>query len=82
MKIIIALRNMLNMCPAAWYIFIRSIQLAAFLLFCAFMLLLECDGMTGRGYELYMTANALNETSQALLLLGVILSACIEGTQN
>lgn len=72
------LRRMLRMCPEAWYIFIRTIQLITFLLFCAFMLMLDCHGQMGHSYKLFTTAAALNEISQALLLIAVILSVCIE----
>lgn len=82
MKLMLALRNILSMSNNAWYIFIRMIQLAAFLLLCAFILLLECSGQSGRSYELYMTAMSLNETSQALLLIAFILSACVESLQS
>lgn len=72
------LRRMLQMCPAAWYIFIRGIQLAALLMLCAFVLLLRCDGSFSDSYRLYMTAAALTETGQALLLIAVVASVCIE----
>ena len=78
MKIKATLRRMLSMCPDAWYIFIRTIQLGCMLLFCAFMLLLKWNGCMMEGYDLYMTAMALEETCQALLLIAVILSVCIE----
>ncbi len=72
------LRRMLSMCPAAWYIFIRALQMCCFLLFCALMLLLKWDGSMVRGYDLYMTAMALEENCQALLLVAVLLSVCME----
>lgn len=76
------LRRMLSMCPDAWYIFIRSVQLCCLLLFCAFMLLLEWDGSMTNGYDLYMTAMGLMETGQGLLLIAGILSVCIEDLQR
>ena len=82
MKITAIIRRMLNMCPEAWYIFLRSIQLCAFLLLCAFALLCQRENCPEGGYTLYMTANALNETAQALLLIGVLASAIIEDAQN
>ena len=82
MKIRQILGRMLNMCPDAWYIFIRTLQLCAFLLLCAFVLMLECSGRLGRDYTLYMTAVSLNETSQCLLLIAVILSVIIEDIQT
>ena len=82
MKIRQILGRMLNMCPDAWYIFIRTLQLCAVLLLCAFVLMLECNGRLGRDYTLYMTAVSLNETSQCLLLIAVILSVIIEDIQT
>lgn len=78
MKLRPIVRRMLRMCPAAWYIFIRSVQLSAFLLLCAFVLLMECDGGIYDHYRLYMSAVALSEITQAILLIAVIASVCIE----
>ena len=44
MKLTAILRRMLSMCPEAWYIFRRGLQLSAFLMLCAFVLLLEWNG--------------------------------------
>lgn len=82
MKLVRILDRMLKMCPEAWYIFIRSIQLCVFLLLCTFMLLLEWDGSMMEGYKLFMTASALNETCQALLLIAVLGSVMIEDAQS
>ncbi len=81
MKIKPVVRRMLSMCPDAWYIFIRSIQLCCLLL-CAFILLLEWNGSMSEKYELYKTAMALSEICQALLLIAVIASVCIEDVQS
>lgn len=70
------------MCPDAWYIFIRTLQFCCVLLLCAFALLLEWNGSMTHGYELYMTAMALEETCQSLLLIAVIVSVCIEDRQS
>ncbi len=78
MKLRPILRRMLRMCPEAWYIFIRSVQLAAFLLLCAFVLLMECDSGIYDNYRLYMSAVTLTEITQAILLIAVIASVCIE----
>lgn len=78
MKIKKALLGMLNMREEAWYIFIRCIQLCCVLLICAFALLLEWNGSMSK-YELYLSAVALNESSQAIFLIGVIMSAVING---
>ena len=82
MKLMATLHRILHMCPDAWYIFIRTIQLCCVLLFCAFMLLLEWNGSMVKGYDLYMTAMSLEEICQALLLIAVILSVCIEERQS
>lgn len=72
--------RMLGMCDAAWYIFIRTIQLSAVLLLCCFMLLLEYEA-TG-SYELYWHAHLLYEQPQALLLLAMLFSVIIEDIQS
>ena len=76
------LRRMLSMCPEAWYIFIRSVQLVVFLLLCAVVLLIGRQNSPEGWHSLYMTANALNETAQALLLIGVLGSVLIEDAQS
>lgn len=82
MKLALILRRMLSMCPEAWYIFIRTIQLCVVLLFCAFVLLLEWNGSVFGNYELYETAQAINETVQALLLIAVLFSVLIEDVKG
>lgn len=82
MKLSAIFRRMLSMCPEAWYIFIRSLQLCVFLLLCAVVLLIQRQSGTGEGYRLYQTANALNETAQALLLIAVLSSVLIEDAQS
>ena len=75
--------RMLAMCPDAWYIFISSVKLTAFVLLCAFVLLLGWNGsMEEDGYRLYMTAMSLYETGQALLLIGALFSALIDDAQS
>ena len=81
MKLRMIIRRMLSMCPDAWYIFITSVKLTAFVLTCAFVLLLGWGGNMAEGYSLYMTAMSLYEIGQALLLIGVIFSVCIEDVQ-
>ena len=78
MKLRMTLRRMLRMCPEAWYIFISSVRLTAFLVLCAFVLLLAWNGSMRHGYRQYMTAMSLYEIGQALLLVGVLFSAIIE----
>jgi len=82
MKLKKTLLRMLAMCPDAWYIFISSIKLTAFVLFCAFLLLLSWNGSMVSGYEQYMTAMSLYEIGEALLLIGAIFSVCIEDVQT
>lgn len=74
-------QRMLSMCPDAWYIFITSVKLTAYVLVCAFVLLLGWDGSMAEGYREYMTAMSLYEIGQALLLIGVLFSVCIEDVQ-
>ena len=72
---------MLEMCPEAWYIFRRSLQLCCVLCLCSAALLIEYrSGMMG-SYKLYMLGMALNEISQCSLLIGVIFSFCIENVK-
>ena len=76
------IRRMLKMCPDAWYIFLSAVRLTAFLLLCAFVLLLDWGGSMATGYTSYMTAMALYETGEAVLLVGVLFSAIIEDVQT
>ena len=82
MKLSAIIARMTKMCPDAWYIFIRTIQLCCFLLLCAFALLVECESRAYNSYKLYMTALSLNEISQALLLIAVLFSVFIEEFQS
>ncbi len=81
MKLRKTVRFMLRMCPDAWYIFISSVKLTAFLLLCAFLLLLDWDGCMMFGYRQYMTAMSLYEIGQAVLLVGALFSALVEDAQ-
>ena len=78
MKLKKTVRRMLSMCPDAWYIFMCSVKLTAFVLLGAYMLLLSWGGSMAEGYTQYMTAMSLYEIGQALLLIGAIFSVCIE----
>lgn len=82
MKLRKTVRCMLGMCPDAWYIFISSVKLTAFLLLCAFSLLLVWNGSMAEGYRPYMTAMSLYETGQAVLLIGALFSALVEDAQQ
>lgn len=72
------IRRMCAMCPEAWYIFIRSIQLCCLLLLCAVALLVADKSMADQGQKLLLTATSLNETAQASLLIAVVFSVIIE----
>ena len=82
MKLRKTVQRMLDMCPDAWYIFITSVKLTAFVLVCAFVLLLGWDGSMAEGYRQYMTAMSLYEIGEALLLVGVLFSVLIEDVQS
>jgi len=82
MKLRKTVQRMLDMCPGAWYIFITSVKLTAFVLCCAFVLLLGWGGSMMDGYREYMTAMSLYEIGQALLLVGVLFSVLIEDVQT
>ena len=70
-------QRMLQMCPMAWYIFKRGMQLCVVLLFAALVVLYE-RGAAADTYRLTMLASALNETAQAVLLICVLASVIIE----
>ena len=82
MKLRKTIQRMLRMKPDPWYIFIRSLQLCCLLLLCAFAFLVEANGDILGKYPLYMTAQSLNECSQGILLVAIILSVCIEDLQS
>ena len=66
------------MCPMAWYIFRRGMQLCVILLFAAFVVQCEKAGGTADPYSLRMLSASLNETAQAVLLISVLASVIIE----
>ncbi len=76
------LTRMLHMCPLAWYVSIRCLQLCCFLLLCAGLLLAAWNGHMLHHYDWYMTALALNETAQAVLLIGILFPVIIEDLQS
>lgn len=78
MKLKQTLCRMLSMCPKAWYIFIKSLQLAGLMHFCSFMLLLKWNGSMADNFELYKTAISMQECAQSILLIAVLLSVFIE----
>ena len=78
MKLKQTVLRMLSMCPMAWNLFIKSLQLAGLMHFCSFILLLVWNGSMFENYNLYKTAISLQESAQAILLISVFLSAFIE----
>lgn len=74
--------RMIIMKPEAWYIFINSVKLSCLLCLCSFALLKESNGNMMYNFTLYMTAISLIETTQAILILGVIGSVCVEAAQS
>lgn len=72
MKLIV--HRMLGMCPIAWRFFLLSLQLSCALLLVSAMLQLGVLPSPDGG----KLAAALYELPQALLLIGLLLSVCIE----
>ena len=66
--------RMLGMCPAAWRLFLLSIQASCALLLVSLMLLLGVLPSSDGG----RLAAALYELPQALLLIGLLSSVCVE----
>lgn len=80
MKIKLVVKRMLRMCPDAWYIFMRTLQLSCLLLFLSLVSLIGYEN-TG-SYELFNMAAALYELPQSLLIISMIGSICIEELQS
>ena len=78
MKLYAAMQRMLHMCPAAWEIFLRSLQLSCFFLLCALLLLIGWDADHSHAYRFYQLSGTLQELSQLSLLAAVILPPCVE----
>ena len=81
MKIKNIICRMLKMCPAAWSIYIRTMQLCCVLLILSAFILIQCDSAAW-SYERYMLAMGLYELPQALLLVSLIGSVCVEDLQS
>ena len=81
MKLRKTVSRMLGMCPAAWAVFIHTLRFSCLLLFLSVVLLIRYE-TPGESYRLYQTAMALYELPQALLLVAVLGSVCIEDLQN
>lgn len=80
MKITLIVKRMLRMCPDAWYIFMRTLQLSCLLLFLSLVSLIGYEN-TG-SQELFNMAAALYELPQSLLIISMIGSICIEELQS
>ena len=80
MKITLIVKRMLRMCPDAWYIFMRTLQLSCLLLFPSLVSLIGYEN-TG-SHELFNMAAALYELPQSLLIISMIGSICIEELQS
>lgn len=80
MKIKLVVKRMLRMCPDAWYIFMRTLQLSCLLLFLSLVSLIGYENTGSR--ELFNMAAALYELPQSLLIISMIGSICIEELQS
>ena len=69
-------RRMLGMCPAAWRIFLVSLQLSCALLFAS--LLLHTGVFAAGDHAAKQLAAALYELPQSVLLIGLLVSVCLE----
>lgn len=72
------IERMLRMKELSWHVFLRCLQLCVFLLFCSWMLFLDCAGDYPGHFEQYIQAVSLYETGQIVLLIGAILPVCLE----
>ena len=78
MKLHATIQRMLRMCPEAWKLFLRCLQLACFFLFCALLLLIAWDADRSRAYSLYQLSSTMQEMAQITLIGAVILPPCVE----
>lgn len=69
--------RMLRMCPAAWYIFRRGMQLCVILLF-GCVVILANNELFPDFHSAYKLYSAMNETAQSVLLVSVLFSVLIE----
>ena len=75
------IRRMSCMCPAAWYIYKRSMQLSIVLLSCG-LLLTTGVSQELQSRHLLRLSNAYFDTVEAVLLLAAILPVLIEDQQS
>jgi hypothetical protein len=78
MKLTASVRRMLQMCPTAWRIFLRCLQLSCFLLICAALLLIAWNGDYIGSFRFYQLSASLQEMAQLALLGAVIVPPCVE----
>ena len=78
MKTPAPVRRMLRMCPAAWRIFLRCLQMSSFLLVCAALLLIAWDGDYIHSFRFFQLSATLQQMAQLALLGAVILPPCVE----
>lgn len=76
------IRRILSMSDAAWEVVTRAMQLTCFMLFCAFVLLIDAGTYTAGNSYSYRLAYELALLPQAVLLLATIASAVIEERSN
>lgn len=69
-----SIHSILSMTENAWYIFFNSIRLCVFLLAAACVLYAAGHGI--------MPVHAMNETSQAVLLIALIAARCADGQSS
>ncbi len=72
------LRSMIAMSEGAWLLTLRGVQLGCALLLGAIVLLIDCGGDLITNYRQYITALSLNELCQAVLLVSLLASVCVE----
>ena len=75
MKLKPILARMARMSEPAWYIFRSSMLLSLTLLCCGLLL-------TFGGYEQHRIAEAIYETVEAVLLIGILFSVIVEDQQS
>ena len=82
LKLRSVINRMLSMCPTAWLVFKRCLQLCCVLMILSTVLLLDWGGdMLGK-YHSYHMAFALYEASEAVFLIGVLVPVCLEDLQD
>ncbi len=78
MKLKATINLMLHMCPEAWRVFLRALQLCCCLLLCSVFLLYAWDADHVHAWRFLQLSAALQEMAQLALLAAVIVPPCIE----